>query len=1333
MRKFRALAFILLYAALGAGVVFLFGTQAGLQWAWRHARPFMPASLHVAHIQGRLIGPITLDGVDYKTASMHVRLKHLHMQWSPLHLFTGTVDIDQLHIHGLHITRTAAPAPKPSPPSGAPQAIHLPVFIHMKDLNMSDFSYRASPPAKPFVISHLRLSAGYDIHGVYFNNLVMKSPLIDVRGGASLARSGEHAAKGGLDWLARPPGYPPVTGHMRFSGSLNDLHIRQTVEAPYAMQADIEVKDPFTRLHWRARIDLTDIDLARLRGNAPLKQLSGTLTGSGNLSEADTRLHLQAQARARATLRADAAFGWHHRTLQIKHLTLTQPGQPARFTATGSVSMGGGAPRTDITAQWKQVRWPLAGTPVMTSPGGHLWLKGTPDNLLAQFQAQVGNKGNVSGHARIQKPAVSAHLAWKNLRYPLNSPRVISRQGQLDINGTLSDYRLKASAGLDMPGEASGAVKVSGHGDKRSFTLASLDVSALGGHLRGSGRVAWKPALSGRVDLKGEGVNPGAVTANWSGSVNFRLKAQAALKSGQPRLQVSVLSADGRLRGQPLSLHAASLGYGPAGLDLNHLQARLGANRLAADGHVGRQLDLTWQLNAGQLSTLLPQAAGSLQGSGRVHGRLRRPAVKATLQGKSLRYGDDSLKGLALQADIDPSGQTRSHLILSLTDLQALGQRVNSLKLTADGTPASHQVSLQAQTPRATASLTLHGALDRQLTRWQFRIVHSRINPQDYPPWQLTAPAQGVLSAKEQRLQRTCWASNQARLCLSGQRHMGVVQSAFSLQHLPIAYFAALLPATLKTEGRVSGQGQLTLQNGNVDAKAHLETSAGQVTPVGGGKKKPVLKFAPSRLDVVMNRQQARVALDVNLADGGSLQAQSHITSGKGPLTRQPLRGTIKVGVDDISFIPVFVPELSSISGRLQGQFDIGGTLASPRLNGQMRLANGQASLVTPGISVKDLTLGLQARGSVVQVNASARSGGGELRLRGQTDLAAAKRTAALQVQGKEFLAMDLPSARVFISPNLKIHMQGRTVHVTGGVDVPKADITPKNIPSSGAVTVSSDQEIIRHGKKVKRALPLQVYSQVRLVLGKHVHFEGFGLKTNIQGNIMTSSQPGKLTTASGQLQLVNGGYKAYGQDLNIETGKLLFSGGPVNNPGVDVRAVRPNLPSVTVGVHVTGSVKNPQLSLFSQPPMTQEQQLSWLVLGRPLTRTSSSESSALSQAALALGLKGGNFLTKNLGSKLGLDTFTFENQPTGQTAGQVHTLQPPPGYRSEATAAPSRQASLVLGKYLTPQLFVSYGIGLFDRVSTLRLRYTLSQHWSISSESSTRGYGGDINYSIER
>jgi translocation and assembly module TamB len=100
----------------------------------------------------------------------------------------------------------------------------------------------------------------------------------------------------------------------------------------------------------------------------------------------------------------------------------------------------------------------------------------------------------------------------------------------------------------------------------------------------------------------------------------------------------------------------------------------------------------------------------------------------------------------------------------------------------------------------------------------------------------------------------------------------------------------------------------------------------------------------------------------------------------------------------------------------------------------------------------------------------------------------------------------------------------------------------------------------------------------------------------------------------------------------------------------------------------------------------------------------------------LFLGMKGGNILAKNIGQNIGLDAIGFEA-----------------GSKEAGASNDVDQAALVLGKYLTPKLYISYGLGLLDALSTVKLRYLMTERWNLITESSAIASGGDISYSFEK
>ena len=226
------------------------------------------------------------------------------------------------------------------------------------------------------------------------------------------------------------------------------------------------------------------------------------------------------------------------------------------------------------------------------------------------------------------------------------------------------------------------------------------------------------------------------------------------------------------------------------------------------------------------------------------------------------------------------------------------------------------------------------------------------------------------------------------------------------------------------------------------------------------------------------------------------------------------------------------------------------------------------------------------------------------------------------------------------------------------------------------------------------------------LKLGDAVKLKGFGLDGALSGQLAVSDRPGRQTTGRGEIR-VSGTYKAYGQDLAIETGRLQFAGTAIDNPGLDLRAVR-KLEEVTAGLRVQGTARVPVLTVYAEPPMEQAEALSYLVTGKPLSALKSGEGDMVGTAARALGSATGDLLAKSVGARLGVDAGVSDSAALGG-------------------------AALTVGKYLSPRLYLSYGVGLFVPGEVITLRYLLSKRWNIDVQSATNDNRAGLNYRYEK
>jgi translocation and assembly module TamB len=166
----------------------------------------------------------------------------------------------------------------------------------------------------------------------------------------------------------------------------------------------------------------------------------------------------------------------------------------------------------------------------------------------------------------------------------------------------------------------------------------------------------------------------------------------------------------------------------------------------------------------------------------------------------------------------------------------------------------------------------------------------------------------------------------------------------------------------------------------------------------------------------------------------------------------------------------------------------------------------------------------------------------------------------------------------------------------------------------------------------------------------------------------------------------------------------MVFNG-PIDDPAIDARAFVRATDGTEAGFRVGGTVQNLALETYSNPPKTESDIMSYILFGRPMSQTSGAEGNQASNAAALLGA---NMLAMSLAPTIGLDEARVE------------------------TGTQQNMAQLVVGKYLTPQLYVGYGIGLYQPISTFRLRYLLTSRWSIEAITGDQ-QSTDLLWRIER
>jgi translocation and assembly module TamB len=390
------------------------------------------------------------------------------------------------------------------------------------------------------------------------------------------------------------------------------------------------------------------------------------------------------------------------------------------------------------------------------------------------------------------------------------------------------------------------------------------------------------------------------------------------------------------------------------------------------------------------------------------------------------------------------------------------------------------------------------------------------------------------------------------------------------------------------------------------------------------------------------------------------------------------LTGNFSLTGLDLAVARPFVPMVEKLNGKLNGNGRISGSLLAPQVNGSVNLIGGEIAGPELPTSFEGLNIQALIAGESVQLNGGWRSGkAGQGTVKGQIDWGHAL-AVEISLQGTHLPVTVEPYAALEVAPDLKITMNNDKLTISGKVQVPKGEITVRELPPS-TVKVSDDTVIV--GSQTEEGKPpLAMAMDIDVVVGEDkLSFAGFGLTANLQGHVHT----GDSMDTRGELWLNDGRYRAYGQRLTVRRARLLFAG-PLDQPYLDIEAIR-QTDDVIAGIRLSGSAEQPTTQIFSEPAMSQEQALSYLVLGRPLT-TTGEDNNMLAQAALGLGLMGSAGVTSDIAKNLGIQDFELDTQGSGNNTAV------------EASGKISEKLSL------------RYGVGVFEPASTIALRYLLSK-----------------------
>lgn len=1267
MMKKASFGLVFLFLFLFVCVVLFFSTESGLVIIQKSINRFSGGMVSIGEVSGRLADELSLKDIRLPGVDVDISVQQVELSWHPERLFKAELGIAKVVLTGMDIVvkdgrQSHSGSAVVQRPAIQLPAVLLPFPVVIEDFAVNKIAIFASDGEQLFQIDRFTASLAANAERLHISEFDVQGPdiwlalhgNIEVRENWALNLLG--------NWHLAGFGFYPMVGTFSVTGPLNNPHVEIGIHSPGSIRVKGDLVNLLQRPEWTAQLEAKDVDLSTLIEYCPKIELAKV---TGNLSGdfANYRGHVQADGEwdALKKMHLDSHINGNEWGIDFPSLRIY--GKESSAEAIGG------------TISWRDI---------FSWEGRFLFKNFDPSIITEELQGRLNSELVSKGD--VQENGVVASFA-------------ISR-----LDGILRDHKVSAAGNVFL-----GETDV--HTD--GLTLRSGEVAGLV-HIE-NGLFSWadKPSWSAKVRM--DSFDPSFLYTEFPGSISSEFEGEGKRSEKGLEGSLHIKKISGTLRGNQLTGGGKIAILGET-LQTPGLVLGVGPSRLEVNGQAGDSLAFHFSLSSPDIGTVLPDSKGSILFKGSLQGNRNEPQLDAELQGNGLRYGNNSLGQIRakIHSILKNNGQLTGSFIGERLSLP--GFVLDKGAIAVNGTLADHQIKVDGAGPMGIFGGKAHGSYQN---KWQGQLSGFQLDALEYGIWRQQDKATVAVGREGVALKNFCLTGEEGLFCLGGDVRL---EKEFlwkvhgRLSSLPLHSFDRLQLIPVPVIGLLHAD---ITANGNshrlLSAKMAGGVSAVDVLPTVKDTELPPFYLAGSELSVELHDALLQAKGTIRMRNGSQILLNADV-AGFGdfssPLGSLTVHGNLAFQEFDLSALSVFTGYGVEPSGWINNSFTLAGTVDQPKIYGKVSVRNGGIDLPYQGITLENIDLSIEADGEAAHVTGTATSGPGKLAAAGTLQYNPQGIEGIFNITGNDFLLVNLPEYTVRVNPDVSVIVSNDKGDIKGVIDVPYGVITPEemsnSISASGDVVFVHDTE-----EELVKGWPIDLDIKVRL--GKEVRVDGYGLTGRLEGELMVNTTPDNSLAGRGELDLIEGAFTIYGRSLSIERGRMLFSGGPIDNPGIDVRAQvkvddeKARGAGYTVGVDISGLVQDLEYHLFSDPFMEDTEILSLMIVGHSLAGSTESEGNILEAAAVTLGVQGSLGFVRKMGNLLFLDDLHLEGSSTKQNV------------------------SLVVGKRLTKDLYIGYDLNMFNQLGQFRVRYDLTNGFSVETSSSSESTGADLLYSFER
>lgn len=894
----------------------------------------------------------------------------------------------------------------------------------------------------------------------------------------------------------------------------------------------------------------------------------------------------------------------------------------------------------------------------------------------------------------------------------------------VNLSGKAVDYALNATAKalypVDEKHSITADVVIRGKGSEVASHLTDFSILSNVGRVQIDGQANWEKNVRFAAALNLSGLNTKEVLPQTPLTVDGSFVIWGERQNGRWKAKLQDLTVLGELRGQSLALTGTVESHGNGIVEAPELYFAVGNNTFEFSGKADfakdiPELDFKTKIDAPDFGLVDPNLLGSVKGTLAVTGTTRLPVINADLTARNIDYFGTTLKRGHLTGRMRSRDVVSGRLTLQLTDFKTQGVDIRKATIELRGNELRHNLTVHTEGTPISVDAKISGIYERMLGNWAGALAELKVKTA-YGPVTLEKPMRlaYVPDLNRANVSKACLAHTHARLCLENDLKIDLTNRSdlrilIGLPKFDLAFIKQYFPGRFVADGIIKANADVTLPAGlselprgrvtvraqDISTKYRMDLSDLKV-----GFNSVQLSFANAKDSIEGNWK-------IDIKDNGDIEGSLRMSD---LFNTRTVDGTLKFVAVDATLVNSFLSPGESAEGQWFGNLRFAGTLEEPLIYGRTGLFNAKLDSTKLPFEMLPSDIKLTFNGNSSTLEGHLKTPQGEVALNGSADW----RTIG---EGKAIVTTKGSNLRVTLPPDIEFDLttdvtceaSSDLIKLDGAISIPWAKVSVSKLPAS-AVDVSDDVVRLDRPRAKKKAAgkPIPIESNLRIHIGDDVRVEAMGLKARLTGNLNVIQDNGTLGL-TGQISVPSGSFKAYGQDLLVRRGEFHFVGA-VANPLLDLEAIRNpdrTADDVIAGIRVTGSVDSPQVAVFTDPAKSETEALSYLIRGEGLDPSGDSDNTMITSALINLGLSQGSHVFESLGDAVGISGLGFETEGVGDSS------------------------QLVVSGYVLPGLKVKYGVGIFDSLATLTLRYRVIPRLYVEAVSGV-DQALDLLYSFE-